>query len=585
MILQFGASSNNFSMILEALDVVYVPPDVDALTDEEDIDDENTSPAGPEPLDAVGNFELYVPSPSESKHEPVRLYEWDSSDEETLEAKRKKMSASTSRDYFRAPKWVEGPIEYTHFPISNEHQAKSDMQNQLAGKTPLEIFHLFFDDDVVDLVLGFSHKYAADNNRHDFTLSKEELLNFIGIVFLTGYHTLPQISMYWSTDEDKGVDIVKKCMSRNRFYCIKQNLHLSDNDILDKNDKFAKIRPFIDIINKKNLQWGIFSFALSIDEQMVPYFGRHSCKMFIKGKPVRFGFKLWCLCSSDGYLFYTLPYAGAQNKNHSELGLGGDVVNNLLSVVKEPFRHKIYFDNYFSSFRLFVHLKNEGFFATGTIRENRTNKCPLENCKKFTKKQRGAFASAYDDETKVSIVRWNDNSTVTVCSNIHNVTPVNKVKRYNRKERKDIYISQPNVISEYNKYMGGVDLHDNGIANYRSRVLGKKWWWPLFCNSLDSIIVNAWKLYNILNETKMSQLDFKSYVALRLVKTEKIQVVRNISHPIDEIRFDKSGHSIIFHETKARRRCRVCHKHTMYICQRCNVHLHVNCFASYHEKV
>nr|CAI5827507.1 unnamed protein product [Callosobruchus analis] len=102
-------------------------------------------------------------------------------------------------------------------------------------------------------------------------------------------------------------------MSRNRFQSIKQNLHLSDNSILDKNDKFAKVRPFFDVINKKILQFGMLSFNLSIDEQIVPYFGRHSCKMFIKGKPVRFGFKLWCLCSSDGYLFYSILYGGAQN--------------------------------------------------------------------------------------------------------------------------------------------------------------------------------------------------------------------------------------------------------------------------------
>nr|CAH7746854.1 unnamed protein product [Callosobruchus chinensis] len=49
------------------------------------------------------------------------------------------------------------------------------------------------------------------------------------------------------------------------------------------------------MINEKNMQFGIFSHNLSIDEEMVTYFGRHSCKMFMKGKPIRFGFKLRCL--------------------------------------------------------------------------------------------------------------------------------------------------------------------------------------------------------------------------------------------------------------------------------------------------
>ena len=53
------------------------------------------------------------------------------------------------------------------------------------------------------------------------------------------------------------------------------------------------------------------------------------------------------------------------------------------------------------------------------------------------KEERGSFVSAYDNESKISIVRWNDNATVTICSNTHNVAPVNKVRRYDRKQKKE----------------------------------------------------------------------------------------------------------------------------------------------------
>ena len=44
--------------------------------------------------------------------------------------------------------------------------------------------------------------------------------------------------------------------------------------------------------SKQNLiQFGVFAEHLSIDEQMVPFFGRHSCKMFIRGKPIRLATK------------------------------------------------------------------------------------------------------------------------------------------------------------------------------------------------------------------------------------------------------------------------------------------------------
>lgn len=154
--------------------------------------------------------------------------------------------------------------------------------------------------------------------------------------------------MFWSTDEDKGVDLVKKAMSRNRFREIKRNLHVSDNSSLDKRDKFSKLRPFIEYLNKKFIQFGIFSHNLSIDEQMVPYFGRHSAKMFIKGKPVRFGFKIWCLCSSNGYLYQFQPYGGAtQILNDVHKTLGERVVVDLLHVVQDPSHHRVFFDNFF----------------------------------------------------------------------------------------------------------------------------------------------------------------------------------------------------------------------------------------------
>lgn len=239
------------------------------------------------------------------------------------------------------------------------------------GKAPLEIFSLFFDKELIETILHFTKIYGAQNNRHDFEINEADFKRFIGICILSGYHTLPQMDMYWSKDEDKEVRLVREAMSRNRFRSIKQNIHLADNNFLNKNDKFAKLSPVFDIVNRKFIQFGIFSENLSIDEEMVPYFGRHSCKMFIRGKPVRFGFKLWCLCSDTGYLYKFIPYGGKTEEKSESVPLGTKVVLELLSVI-HPSRHKIFFDNFFTSYSLFARLKEKGYLATGTVRENRT---------------------------------------------------------------------------------------------------------------------------------------------------------------------------------------------------------------------
>lgn len=563
----------NLIIFLE-VDAVYIPPDVDELTDEEDIDDDlsNLNETAFENVDIAGTFELHINDDD--------LF--DDSDDETLAEKKRKLSNSKSCA-LKPPEWKKGNISLKSQPLANEDREVEQIRNQLEGKSPLDLFFMFFDTELLDAIVGYSLKYAQDNNRHDFDFDRTDLLKFIGILILSGYHTLPQTQLYWSSDEDKGLQIVKNCMSRNTFQNIKRNIHLSDNSKLDKNDKFTKLRPFFDLVNKRNLQFGLFTFNLSIDEQMVPYFGRHSCKMYIKGKPVRFGFKLWCLCSSDGYLYKFVPYAGA-SKEKSTVGLGGQVVLDLLSIVEKPENHQIFFDNFFSSYKLFTVLSEKGFYATGTIRENRTNNCPLESTKSIAKKERGTYDTVYDEGTRISLVRWNDNSVVTAISNQFNSDPLSFTKRYSRKEKKEINVDQPNIIKMYNRHMGGVDLHDNGIANYRIGVNGKKWWWPLFVNTIDSVIVNAWRLYNRVNTKTIGQLEFKSYIALRLMKMHNNRAKPSSSRVPSELRLDNIGHVITKADNKARRRCKICHNHTIFLCKRCNVHLHTDCFEQYHTK-
>lgn len=558
----------------ENIDICYIPPDVDDLTDEENIDDDVIGELENLPNDLAGTFEImHVANENEESI----------SQEVTLPPPKKaaKMENIT---------WCRTPVDYEIDAISNEERDVKSIIEVLHGKSVLDFFKQMFDEKVMELIISNSIKYSRDNNRPKFELDNGDLEIFLGILILSGYHTLPQLQLYWSSHEDKGVQFVKSAMSRNRFLDIKRNIHLADNNQLDKGDKFAKVRPLIDLLNVNNLKYGIFRQHLSIDEEMVPYFGRHSAKMFLKGKPVRFGFKMWCLTSSDGFLYQFIPYGGKNpEKVKKEFGLGEEVVIDLLKVLKTRSAHKIYFDNFFTSYKLLVYLKNGGYFATGTVRENRMLKCPLENNKSLGKKQRGAMDSRYDHVNEISVVRWNDNSVVTVASNCESVQPLVPVKRYNRKEKRDTSIPQPNMIAKYNKYMGGVDLHDNAIANYRINIRGKKWWWPLFINMLDSSVANAWKLHRLVYSDKpISQLDFRSELVRSLISTGKCrtQSIRgrgSTSSIPSPARLDDIGHIIERNSENWRRRCRLCKSTTVFMCNKCRVPLHSNCFKEYHN--
>ena len=101
--------------------------------------------------------------------------------------------------------------------------------------------------------------------------------------------------------EDLEAPIFSNIMARDRFRVIKSCLHIANNHNLAQS-KVAKVLPLLKLLRTICEQFGVFHKNLSINEFMLPYSGLHSAKQYSKGKPVKFGYKLWMLCSSDGQL-------------------------------------------------------------------------------------------------------------------------------------------------------------------------------------------------------------------------------------------------------------------------------------------
>lgn len=119
----------------------------------------------------------------------------------------------------------------------------------------------------------------------------------------------------------------------------------------------------------------------SVDECIVPYFGRHSSKQFIRGKPNRFGFKAWVIASQRGYVYQFCPYPGAAEKATSEHDFGPsvNVVIYLMKVVQKRFNVSqlhVTMDNYFTSIPLLNYLMQLNIKGTGTIRRMRIPNVP-----------------------------------------------------------------------------------------------------------------------------------------------------------------------------------------------------------------
>lgn len=498
--------------------------------------------------------------------------------------------------------WIKDETVFSDHNAGADDDAFSEKKQQVCnafrGKSPVEVFETLFDEEIMEYIVRQSVIFASQNNYHDFTFSIGCLKKFLAVLILSGYHSLPQEKMYWSEDEDLNIQSVRKCITKNRYLEIKKCLHFNDNsNIPDKRedrDKLFKIRPLVDKFNQKFVMFGVFSKNISIDEQMIRYFGHHYLKQFIRGKPIRFGFKQWAMCCGEtGYCFHASIYEGKEKNEPLCTGLGASVVLNKLSVTENASDHHFYFDNFFTSFTLLKMLKDKEVCATGTCRYNRMNNCPIKNDNEIKKQERGIYDHRYDKQNNIFAITWNDNNSVKLMSTHQGLYPLGFVKRWSKAAQKDIQISQPYLIAQYNKFMGGVDKLDWLIQKYRTKIRGKKWYFPIFTNLLDCAIVNAYILYCMSNDN-MPLLQFRRYICRVYLNVNSI-----LSNPkkagrpsfnklaskrvLENIRRDGNGHIIERTENGKQRKCAVCKSNARKQCRKCNVGLHLDCMELWHS--
>ena len=496
--------------------------------------------------------------------------------------KRKKQTDKPKRD------WVKTDLK-SELPEWTSDDAKiEELRNK--NLTPKGYFELFFDDEVLNLIVDETNRYASQKNRN-LTVDKHEIKCFIGTLFLSGYLAPARRRLYWENASDTHHDLVTNAMRRDKFEAIFTNFHLADNNCLDEEDKFAKLRPLIKLLNQKFQRHSPNEEFYSFDESMCEYYGRHGCKQFLRGKPIRFGFKIWCGTTPLGYLIWFDPYQGKSASSRPQdngLGLGGNLVSHFADVLTgcgRKFFHLCY-DNFFNSVKLVTMLKDKLVKATGTIRENRTEKCPLTSNDALKKQGRGKFDFKTDTKNDVLVCKWNDNSVVNLCSNAAGVHPISKASRYSSSEKKRVQIDQPFLIKLYNEHMGGVDRMDQNVSKYRIGLRGKKWYWCLISYMLDVSINNAWQLQKICNnKNPMDMLQFRRYIVRTYLsqygKPPEKGMRGKPQDVLSDIRYDGYKHWVI--PQNGQTKCRHCHMKTTTRCEKCDVGLHVKCFKDHHS--
>ncbi|KAK7484501.1 hypothetical protein BaRGS_00024257, partial [Batillaria attramentaria] len=112
------------------------------------------------------------------------------------------------------------------------------------------------------------------------------------------------------------------------------------------------------MINERCLTYFIKKQNLSIDESLIPYYGRHGARQF-----------------------------------------------------------HLTFDKLFTSLRLVDHLTSMGTGCSGILRANLIEDCPLQSVNEMQKTPGGTCDYVTDTNSGLTVVGWNDNSIVNVVSN------------------------------------------------------------------------------------------------------------------------------------------------------------------------
>jgi len=163
----------------------------------------------------------------------------------------------------------------------------------------------------------------------------------------------------------------------------------------------------------------------------------------------------------------------------------------------------------------------KGVYCTGTIRPNRKN-FPVNLIPSNKKAQMGSYRFATCSNHPLTAVWWKDRRDVYAISTLHKKSVITVLKKPKGSKEKQS-IPCPEMINDYNHFMGGVDLCDQCLSYYSmSTRKTLKWWKKVFWRFLDMCVLNSW----IIFRTNFPQSDISTQKLFRL------QLIKELVQPL-----------------------------------------------------
>ncbi|XP_062606783.1 piggyBac transposable element-derived protein 4-like [Saccostrea cucullata] len=453
--------------------------------------------------------------------------------------------------------------------------------------TAKDYFDLMFSPDSISDFVRHTNNYArwkmeqkGEEDRVWYEITEAEMKAYLGLNILMGINQLPSYKDYWSKDVYLGNEGVKSVMTSRRYEKITEYFHVSDRASEPARgtrnfDKLFKVREVLTMTKRKFNESYKPNKSMAIDEAMIKWTGRLSYKQYLPAKPIKRGIKVWMRCDSENAFLTDFNIYLGKGEATSEHGLGHDVVTKLSRDITGK-NHHLYFDNYFTSVKLMEDLLEENIYACGTVRMNRRG-FP-DDLKGRLRLQRGQSQTRQKGNLTASV--WQDKKPVAFLSTLSD--PRRQVPVTRQHGRQELQMTQPHAANEYNKYMNGVDRHDQLRLKYPLGRDSKKAWKYIFYFLMNCAVVNSFILFCETSNRPNTRKRF-THVAFRMelvhhliagFSGRKRKAAENVEVVHQAENFP--GHESVHMGTK--RRCRVHmnkkeRKETVYGCKVCNVHL------------
>jgi hypothetical protein len=450
---------------------------------------------------------------------------------------------------------------------------------QTTVSSPIDLFQLFLSIRLLRTIATNTSTYAHSRGANsNWCTTAEELYLFIAAHIGMGINRLPSVHMYW--DHTWRCDAITSIFTRDKYIELLRYFHISSpSSTSSSTHPLSKLQPLLSELSTSFASYFLPGRELVVDEAMVGFKGRSEMKQYIKSKPTKWGYKVWCLVSCE-YLVAFNVYEG--KRSSASISNPHSAVLTLTHNYQHR-NHILYLDRGFTSPSLLDELLRRGIRCCGTVRKNRKD-LPKDLISTASQLQDQEYT--YRQRGELGAIVWKDRRLVYLLTTHTSPSNTSTVQRSSN-EGSTIERSVLTAVVDYNQHKSGVDTIDQLHASYSIGRKSKKWWPRLVWWLIDMCIINAYSLYNQQQQVKISQLEFRQQLMQQLVE-QYGQQRSSIDRPSPTLqRQRQKGHwPVRTHEERDCVHCSVQPKQrtcTSFQCEQCRVHLCIDpCFKLFH---